>query len=445
MIKDIFEKLAKLYHETESLNFVMEYYNFYEAYCDSKGARYSDKEIVALIRKASGAVYSEDEDVLAELYDMRKKIITKMEIISAYTERFSNYDYVVKRMDTLGFDKLQEKDDDTLAKELLSAVFASEDNAVINLNIETMLSQLPVRMTKSKFYDLISGALKSYIGTDKEYVDRYLYLLRSAAGIYEPAGMESSFVEFNEFDKEIKELLSGEISDASLDRMFEIIESATTELNVITDEYIELQVLINHLCIVLEMKKYVSDSAIEGLTGLIKDINAALDKGDAEPVSEDWLESFEQYEGILERAGFDIQKQKSRFEKELSKDSSADSGASDEEREYVRILDICEDLTSDSVFAAPETDEEKCMEQADEAYIDEVADSFIKELDAAFANDKKQLARARMAAVLGSLPVFFNSRTEVMNYILNVLANCRDKAEKQTSVRLALEAVIGEA
>ena len=86
MIKDIFEKLAKLYHETESLNFVMEYYNFYEAYCDSKGARYSDKEIVALIRKASGAVYSEDEDVLAELYDMRKKIITKMEIISAYTE-----------------------------------------------------------------------------------------------------------------------------------------------------------------------------------------------------------------------------------------------------------------------------------------------------------------------------------------------------------------------
>ena len=44
--------------------------------------------------------------------------------------------------------------------------------------------------------------------------------------------------------------------------------------------------------------------------------------------------------------------------------------------------------------------------------------------------------RAVMAAVLKELPVYFNNHTEVMNYVRNSLASCRDEKEKKISIEL---------
>ena len=55
-------------------------------------------------------------------------------------------------------------------------------------------------------------------------------------------------------------------------------------------------------------------------------------------------------------------------------------------------------------------------------------------LEACFSADGRTLNRARMAAALSSLPVFFNSRTEVMNYVREALSSCSNNHEKNIAV-----------
>ena len=55
-------------------------------------------------------------------------------------------------------------------------------------------------------------------------------------------------------------------------------------------------------------------------------------------------------------------------------------------------------------------------------------------MNESFKNGDRALNRARMAAVLGVLPVFFNSKTEVMNYVRESLMNCSNSHEKNVAI-----------
>ena len=57
-----------------------------------------------------------------------------------------------------------------------------------------------------------------------------------------------------------------------------------------------------------------------------------------------------------------------------------------------------------------------------------------EKLKESFDNGDRSRNRAVMAAVLKELPVFFNSRTEVMNYVRESLSGCRDIYEKSIAV-----------
>jgi len=62
------------------------------------------------------------------------------------------------------------------------------------------------------------------------------------------------------------------------------------------------------------------------------------------------------------------------------------------------------------------------------------------ELTEALSGKTKMMRRAIMAGVLGILPVFFNNRTEVMNYVRDALTGCRNKAELGGSMTAIVEA-----
>ena len=57
-----------------------------------------------------------------------------------------------------------------------------------------------------------------------------------------------------------------------------------------------------------------------------------------------------------------------------------------------------------------------------------------QKLSESFKNGDRKLNRARMAACLSALPVFFNSRTEVMNYVRESLASCSNIHEKNIAI-----------
>ena len=63
-------------------------------------------------------------------------------------------------------------------------------------------------------------------------------------------------------------------------------------------------------------------------------------------------------------------------------------------------------------------------------------DEVITLLEESLKGRSKTYNRAVMAAVLKELPVFFNSHTEVMNYVLHSLKNCSAEWEKRGAVEM---------
>jgi len=86
------------------------------------------------------------------------------------------------------------------------------------------------------------------------------------------------------------------------------------------------------------------------------------------------------------------------------------------------------------------------LEKEDESPVD--AATFEKEFEAfkarlteAFDGDDRAMMRARMAAVLSSVPRFFNSGEEVRAYVTDSLKACNNNHEKNVSVSNFIKAV----
>ena len=98
---------------------------------------------------------------------------------------------------------------------------------------------------------------------------------------------------------------------------------------------------------------------------------------------------------------------------------------------FKRLL-IVQRLNSGSAYAT--LLEEKQEEQ--EGYLKQVKNAFLSEIRTVLEEGSRLRNRAVMAAVLRELPVYFNNHTEVMNYVRNSLASCRDEREKKISIEL---------
>ena len=95
------------------------------------------------------------------------------------------------------------------------------------------------------------------------------------------------------------------------------------------------------------------------------------------------------------------------------------------------MLERMRRLMSSSLYADLDTE---VPEEADEKAVEQAFEGLKGKLEACFSADGRTLNRARMAAALSSLPVFFNSRTEVMNYVREALSSCSNNHEKNIAV-----------
>jgi len=91
-------------------------------------------------------------------------------------------------------------------------------------------------------------------------------------------------------------------------------------------------------------------------------------------------------------------------------------------------------LLSPSKYAELELITGKESKAVDEETVDKEYKKLTDKLSAAFDSGDRNLNRARMASVLSMLPVFFNSRKEVMDYVRNSLASCNNIHEKNVAI-----------
>jgi len=461
--KELLPEYVKQYMQLNSkyarVKMMMEYYLFYEMVSEGINPYIaSAKDTADKLYEVVDAFFEqkpskeERKDYAAKLLELRQGVVDRMQVITAYVDQFVVYEYILNRVQYRFEDLELLPEDSVFAQELVKFIFSTQDNVTINDNIHFAIGQLPMRMTRGRYFELIKNSTSVYKGSDKSSLDGFIYMFRTNAMLYRDENMEKYFTEFIPVLEELAGLDYENIDQKTYEIYAEKIRVNASRLNDISDLYMQLGQLINEMYTIFVTASYedkeeeinTANLVIRGINSLFlqRDSEVWKNQKGAELNTEEeklyWLgEQFSLIEG----------KQEKLYEG-LTMAGAALEGIAESRKEVIDELGLSEAfktlkdlflLTSNSVFA--ELGEKSSEEKVTEQMAQEAADALIAECKALFQGKSRMLRRAVMANTLEKMPVFFTSAQEVADYIMSALSSCDDEAEKYASKQLLLDVI----
>lgn len=370
--------------------------------------------------------YSEED-----IREVRAVLSEKMEVITTYVDRLIVYEYVLNRLEA-GFTMSEEELDKALlgynkeeySKELLSYVFSDNDQAALNDRLHDVLGQLPVRMSRMHYMELIKNSLGLYSESDTDSLDGYVYMLRTVAMLYEPEGMDKYYTDFADMTEEFANADYSHMDKDYYTILSERLSGMSNDVRCISDALMVYQKMINmiYMYVINPCDDY--DDHCETAVNIIKAVND-LYKIDADDTDFYEVEGMlHGLEGVPER----LYEQKIKVEAvyEDVVNAHADKISECGLKEMYDRLDLSSLLYSSSIFVSLDKKEAKPVT---EEYLEEVTESLLDDIKTAFKKYNRYVIRAVMALTLSNLPVFFTDASEVLAYIESSLDKCSDKSE----------------
>lgn len=365
-----------------------------------------------------------------EMEELRSRITEKMNLFTAYTDRLIVFEYVLNRMEYQYLSEKERKDklngikQEEFLQKLQRYLFSDKDTSVMQEKIRLVAGQLPVRMTREKFYDCIREAFTLYKESDKASVDGFVYVLETAGTLYQPA---ESLEQYETLWNMYSQLETADYKNLDVDRyetLTGVLEEAARQIHRLTDLYYSMQKVVNGIYAQCLLKKHIVSE--EKLSKACQSIWKCLAK---EEYREEMLVPLEgRIEPLVEKSSYleaVLFETVSSCKEELEKQGL--TGV------YMDLGKVA-NLLSDSLFVSLEEVTEP--EEASEAYIHEQTKELIKKMDQKLTQVSKPVKRAIMGEVLEKLPMVFKSQDEVMETIRTRLFGCRDLAEQAVVVDL---------
>lgn len=430
--------MSKTYLEYSMIQLAMNLYTLKERTQEYISQDSYVEEALYLIQKYSGFYvldhkYENRKEDLIKIHEVRDKITARMRILTSYTDALQIYEYILNRIE-YSYELADEDIDlEEYGKKLFQYIFDGNDKMVINSKIQMVVAQLPVRITKNRFYDIINESLKIYTGSECSTVDDFAETIRACSGLYRPEGFDTEYPYLSELLKSLEGLnytsLSKEDWQIYVDKLH---EAASYIENIVTD-YLLLEDIVNELYAVMASCIYVSEETKE-MGYAVKILECVLEAmANETPIDEMAEDCFFALEGTPETLSeklmqgegllFDVWAGQQQKLTELSlMNQYAD-------------LNLISKLLCNSVFIDLKPDSLE-PEIADKDYVNKVRDRLLEEFSASFAANPKLINRARMAMVLGNVPVFFNSQQEIQDYLNYALEHCNNSSELKAVIAI---------
>ena len=332
--KNYLEKdVPECYYLISMVMGAIDYYMFYESWAGKPGeddVRHHlieelphGKEVVDELGEIVKTVYLdglENADlsgISERIFKFREHVKELAVDLISYSDRFKLHEYVINRIKPVDKTTLKTFNNDAAARDVLSAVFSSGENAEINENIKLAVSQLPLRMSKTKFFDIVENTLKKYIGTDSQSLERELYMLRTSAGLkYVSSAIYSELEEllqelqgadYDNIDEKSYPVLEGKLIKAVqlITDMSELLQSAETIVN-------RMAVMV--MCFANVETVFAKETA--NVKVLVTEAVEGLKNPSDKEMSDDVLKSLQMLEGIFEPVMERLQRYQTRAAKQ---------------------------------------------------------------------------------------------------------------------------------
>jgi len=437
--------LADQYHAYAGVKLVMHYFSFYEAYLDDGEIWSAEaKDILSQLKHVikndilSKQKGYEFEKSIRFVDDLRNSIIKRMKLLTAYTDIFQVYEYILNRVEYRFKEVTPTIKDEEFEGEILSFIFDTQDNMIINEKIKEIIGQLPIRMTKQKYFDLLKDSIRLYLGADQASLDSYLYMLKTSAMLYLEEGMDTYYPKLWEQKTFLAHLKYKEITTLEFEEAENVLKQATIFLERETDIYVSLQEIVNEVYAILLCEPYVGMAKSgqvknkESIFSLLLDINKAIMNPSQEELLIDLMDKFSEIEGVQEELSEDLTLlEDTLYEIDKNHRALAESMMTEK---LLNAMLRTKDLLSNSLFI--EWNEIKEDKSVDKKVVEEVANHLEEELSTLFEEQDRLVSRAVMANTLNKIPVFFKDHNEVIEYIHYCLERCNDSYEKAACVEI---------
>ena len=435
-------------YEYSLIHFMLSYYTIKEVENDTGGISIDEtldrimNEIHTLLYRAflADEVDFSYEEAVTALHTMRNTITQKMKVLTAYTDALQLYEYILNRVEYKLTGATYEVEPVSLAAKVFKYLFADNDKMLINSKIQLVTSQLPIRMTKSKFYEYLTDTLNIYNGSDRKALDDFIERLLSTALLKKPKGYGNDYPEIVRLIHTLETVDYKELNLETYQMIMEQFAITTNHLTELVSNYLLVMELVNAFYTVLLVMPYEKtekksvDTCIEMLRGL----HDSYISGGKIPDSVN--DGFMEIEGIQEELGEDIVQFEAALQ-DIQKDN-ADLIESLMLDKMFHALQLSSKLLSNSLFIDLE-EEEVTGQIADTDYITGKRDELVELLSAFFKENQREMNRAVMSALFSGMPVLFNSQEEVKNYIENSLSNCNNESELMACAKI-LEDLMAE-
>ena len=305
-------------------------------------------------------------------------------------------------------------------------ILRGAESGDVNQRIRTVLEELPIRLTNSRFFALLRQGLSVYQEGDLESLDSILEVIRSQAFLIRPEGEWSN-------QEEEKRLL-GPFEGADYRKMD--LEAFTKHSEALCRAEEEMDRLSDHQLLLTGM----ANDLYVLVLGLSHSSMTAQEQEDFRGTLEETMELFGQ-ENLKEdevdrKAGQLLEPleggQEASFEQWRSLSLKQDEDFEDDAlRKIGRLL-------STSAFA-PLEQKEKETAPVSEALWEERISRLEEELSASWKGRPRLMVRGIMAKILSCLPVFFGSLEQLQEYVAGSLESCLDDGEAIVSIHLIQE------
>lgn len=432
------EYMSKHYYEHSLIQLAMNLYTFQERSQEYVSADpYVEKALYA-IQKFTGMYvldkkYENRTADRKEIHEIRNQITAKMRILTSYTDALQIYEYILNRLEYSYEIVDEDVDTEAYAKKVFQYLFQDNDKMVVNSRIQMVVAQLPVRITKSRFYEILQESLKIYTGAECSSVDDFANTIRACSGLERPEGFDTEYPVLHETLKALEELDYMNLPKEDWQYYTDKLQETAGYIENIVTDYLMLEDIVNEVYAVMTACIYVKDETQEMgyATKILECVLEAM--ANETPIDEMAEDCFFALEGTPETLSEKLMKGEgllfdlwSQYQKELESQNLMEEYAD---------LNLVSKLLCNSVFIDLKPDE-LTPEIADSIYIEQVKKDLVEEFARSFASQNKLINRARMAMVMGNVPVFFNSQQEISDYLNYALEHCNNNSELKAVIAI---------
>lgn len=442
-IPEYTERFFQTYAQTALIHFTMDYYMLYEIMREKKPDEYSEiHEMLGKINHVVRDVFVEKNNSKKKNIEMldsfRTEVIKKMKILTTYTDKLQIYEHVLNRIELKYEQNLVLSNQEQFIRETMQYIFGSKDNVVTNDRIKEVIAELPVRMARSKYYQLIKNSFGLFKGAEQSALDGFLYHLESAAMLYEPEEMKDHYSNLQEFLLELEQIKFQELQENEYKVLQDKFLKYADFCVEVSDQYLGIQSIINHLyayVLFLQFNELIENKETGACKDIVKAVCQLFEENKKETIPQEIQEKLIDTEGKQEELAFDCEQLETVLyeirttKKDVIKQLQLD--------EKIDTLHQMEQLMGSSLFVEfSEEDTEIPEETVSEEKLEAVTKEFLNRIAELFKENQMCVNRAIIASTLVQIPNFFHTTEEVREYVEQSLEQCTDAAERQASMNI---------